>query len=65
MSELPSMSNVPPTPADSFDRERVLTLLDRLERDIAVVEAAMVHVEAGEHESFDAAVAVLQPGLPS
>jgi hypothetical protein len=54
-----------PDPAsdDSFDRDRVLALLDRLERDIAVIEAAMVHVEAGEHESFAAAVAVLEPVL--
>ncbi len=65
MSEPTSMPNVPSTAADSFDRERVLALLDRLERDVAVVEAAMVHVEAGEHESFDAAVAVLEPVLPS
>ena len=46
---------------ETFDRERVLALLDRLERDIAVVEAAMAHVEAGEHDSYAAAMTVLEP----
>jgi hypothetical protein len=44
---------------DGFDRGRVLRLLDRLERDVAAVETAMVHVEAGEHEAYAAAVATL------
>ena len=60
-------ANASPTAAampDNFDRERVLTLLDRLERDIATVEAAMGHVEAGEHESYAAALTVLEPRLP-
>jgi hypothetical protein len=50
---------------DSFDRERVLELLDCLERDVALVEAAMGHVEAGEHESFTAAIGVLEADTTS
>jgi hypothetical protein len=58
---MPPMSEPTSAPdTDSFDRERVLGLLDRLERDIALVEAAMGHVEAGEHESFAAAISVLE-----
>jgi hypothetical protein len=48
---------------DGFDRGRVLRLLDRLERDVATVETAMVHVEAGEHEAYAAAVATLDVQL--
>lgn len=52
------------TPAgDEFDRSRVLRLIERLERDVATVEAAMSHVEAGEHEAYAAAVATLEPRL--
>jgi hypothetical protein len=50
--------------SDGFDRERVLRLLDQLERDITAVEAAMVHAESGDHEAFAAAVAPLEPQLP-
>ena len=49
--------------ADGFDRGRVLRLLDRLERDVAAVETAMVHVEAGEHEAYAAAVATIDAEL--
>jgi hypothetical protein len=49
--------------ADGFDRARVLRLLERLERDVATVETAMVHVEAGEHEAYAAAVASLEPAF--
>jgi hypothetical protein len=63
---MPPMIEPPSTPeADSFDRERVLGLLDRLERDIAMVEAAMGHVEAGEHASFEAAISVLEADVTS
>ncbi len=53
---LPEMSE--PT-ADAFDRERVLALLDELERDVAIIESAMASVEAGDHESYDAAMTAL------
>jgi hypothetical protein len=46
-----------------FDRDRVLRLLDRLERDVVAVESAMVHVEAGAHDGYAAAVALLEPQL--
>jgi hypothetical protein len=59
MSELTGPQTDPP-----FDRERVLALIGRLERDVAVVEAAMDHLEAGEHDSFAAAVSVLEAQLP-
>jgi hypothetical protein len=49
--------------ADGFDRERVLRLLDRLERDIAAVELAMGHVESGEHDAYAVAVSSLTPRL--
>lgn len=48
---------------DGFDRARVMRLLERLERDVATVEAAMGHVEAGEHEAYAAAVAAFEPRL--
>jgi hypothetical protein len=48
---------------DGYDRERVLRLLDQLERDVTAVEAAMVHAEAGDHDAFAAAVAPLEPHL--
>jgi hypothetical protein len=51
-------ATAPPAEAP-FDRERVLGLLDRLERDIGVIESAMVHVEAGDHDAFGVAVAAL------
>ena len=57
------------TPADDaadgagFDRDRVLRLLDQLERDVVAVESAMVHVEAGAHDEYAAAVAPLEPQL--
>jgi hypothetical protein len=51
------------TAADGFDRRRVLRLLDRLERDVAAVETAMVHVEAGEHEAYAAAVATIDANV--
>jgi hypothetical protein len=46
-----------------FDRDRVLRLLDQLERDVVAVESAMVHVEAGAHDEYAAAVALLEPQL--
>jgi hypothetical protein len=49
--------------ASGFDRDRVLRLLDQLERDVVAVESAMVHVEAGAHDEYAAAVAVLEPQL--
>jgi hypothetical protein len=48
---------------DDFDRDRVLRLLGRLERDIAAVEVAMGHVEAGEHDAYEVAVSSLAPRL--
>jgi hypothetical protein len=48
---------------DGYDRDRVLRLLGRLERDIAAVEVAMVHAEAGDHEAFTATVAPLETQL--
>jgi hypothetical protein len=58
------MSELTGPQSDSpFERERVLALLGRLERDVAVVEAAMDHLEAGEHESYTAAVSVLEAPL--
>jgi len=48
---------------DGYDRDRVLRLLGRLERDIAAVEVAMVHAEAGDHEAFAATVAPLETQL--
>jgi hypothetical protein len=48
---------------DGFDRERVLRLLDQLERDVTAVEAAMVHAESGDTEAYAAAVSTLEPRL--
>jgi len=57
-----------PTPAlqfteadghDAFDHERLVSLVDGLERDIALIESAMVHVEAREFTSANAALDVL------
>ena len=55
----PEPSESDDSAADGFDRARVLRLLDRLERDVVAVETAMVHVEAGEHEAYAAAVATI------
>lgn len=44
----------------SFDRVRVTRLLERLERDVAVTEAAMSHVESGDHASVAVALASLE-----
>jgi hypothetical protein len=65
-SAAPEVTPVPvedPADADGFDRERVLRLLDRLETDIGVVEAAMEHAESGDQAAFAAAVAPLEPQL--
>jgi hypothetical protein len=51
------------TDNDGFDRERVLRLLDQLERDVTAVEAAMVHAESGDTEAYAAAVSTLEPRL--
>jgi hypothetical protein len=57
-------ASVPETdPGDGFDRDRVLRLLDRLERDVVAVEAAMEHAESGDQEAFAAAVAPLESPL--
>jgi hypothetical protein len=61
---MPEPGSTSASGAETFDRDRVLALLDRLERDIAVVEAAMSHVEAGEHDSYAAAATVLESSLP-
>lgn len=42
-----------------FDRERLVTVVDRLERDIALVESAMDDLERGDQISLDAALAAL------
>ena len=52
-----------PAPTDGFDRDRVLRLLDQLERDVSAVEAAMVHAESGDSEAYAAAVSTLEPRL--
>jgi hypothetical protein len=52
-----------PQDADGYDRDRVLRLLDRLERDVVAVETAMVHAESGDHEAYATAVSTLEPRL--
>jgi hypothetical protein len=61
--EVPAAPEAEPDGADGFDRERVLRLLDRLERDIDAVELAMGHAESGEHDAYAAAVSSLSPRL--
>jgi hypothetical protein len=56
-------SPAPESDSDGFDRDRVLRLLDRLERDVTAVEAAMEHAESGDQEAFAAAVAPLESPL--
>lgn len=56
-------SALPGASPDGFDRSRVMRLLERLERDVAAIEVAMAHVEAGEHGAYAAAVAGLEPRL--
>jgi hypothetical protein len=62
-SPSPAVADAVVDAADGFDRERVLRLLDRLERDISTVEAAMEHAESGDVDSFTAAVAPLEARL--
>jgi hypothetical protein len=45
--------------AESFDHDRLVALVDSLERDIALIEGAMGHVEAREFTSANAALDVL------
>ena len=45
-----------------FDRERLLDLVDGLERDIALVEGAMSDIESGDDDAVDAALAALASG---
>lgn len=44
---------------DTFDHDRLVSLVDGLERDVALIEGAMVHVEAREFASANAALDVL------
>lgn len=44
---------------DGFDRDRLLDLVDRLERDVALVEGAMNDIEIGDQSGVDAALAAL------
>jgi hypothetical protein len=61
----PDVAPVPAPPGEepavdtTFDRDRVLSVIDRLEREVAVVEAAMVHVESGAHDAAEIALASL------
>ena len=51
-------SDVSPEP-ETFDHDRLVLLVDTLERDIALIEGAMVNVEAREFASANAALDVL------
>jgi hypothetical protein len=63
----PDAVAVPETTAvdTGFDRDRVLGIIDRLEREVAIVEAAMVHVESGAHDAAEIALASLGELAPS
>ena len=47
---------------ETFDHDRLVSLVDTLERDIALIEGAMVDVEAREFASANAALDVLDCG---
>jgi hypothetical protein len=57
MDESTTTTDAPPEPA--FSRDRLLDLVDGLERDIALVEEAMEAMELGNELSVDAALAAL------
>ena len=48
-----------PEALPAIDQERLMRLVDELERDIALVEGAMAHVEAREFRAANAALDVL------
>ena len=48
-----------PEALPAIDQERLTRLVDELERDIALVEGAMAHVEAREFRAANAALDVL------
>jgi hypothetical protein len=59
---LPSRVHEPDAVVDpdvEIDHNRLLALVDGLERDVALIESAMVHVEAREFSSANAALDVL------
>lgn len=65
----PQPAAPPPAPApepsaagDGFDRVRVLEVVARIERDVALVEQAMTSLEAGEHRAAESALSVLEAG---
>ena len=57
-------SDVSPEP-ETFDHNRLVSLVDNLERDIALIEGAMVNVEAREIASANAALDVLDGVSPA
>jgi hypothetical protein len=57
-------SDVSPEP-ETFDHNRLVSLVDTLERDIALIEGAMVNVEAREFASANAALDVLDGVSPA
>lgn len=44
---------------DGFDRERLLELVNRVERDIALVESAMNDIEQGDQAGVEAVMSAL------
>jgi hypothetical protein len=66
-SSAPAPASSAPAPAssapgDGFDRARVLGVVARIERDVALVEQAMTSLEAGEHRAAESALSVLEAG---
>jgi len=58
-AEIAAPSPVSVDVGDDFDRDRLLDLVDRLERDVALVEGAMNDIENGDQAGVDAALAAL------
>jgi hypothetical protein len=59
---LPPLVHEPEAVADpdvEIDHGRLLALVDGLERDVALIESAMTHIEAREFSSANAALDVL------
>ncbi len=60
--EIAGLVPVAPAPVDDgsgFDRDRLLDIVDGLERDIALVEGAMNDIENGDQAGVDAALTAL------